>query len=53
MSEIRSAALDGQEMPAAEIPRLYWDLQRQRVLDAPSKCVGFAEFYRRFGPEVP
>lgn len=47
--QIVSASVDGQAVPRERIAELYWDLQRSRLADAYSKCVGWVDLELRSG----
>jgi len=42
-AQIQSASVDGQSVPRDRIAELYWDLQKSRFADAPSKRLGWVE----------
>lgn len=44
-AQIASATVDGQPVPTARIPALYWDLHKSRFGGAPSKCAGWVELH--------
>lgn len=47
--QIVSASVDGHPVPDDRVAALYWDLQRSRISDAPSKCIGWVDLQLRRG----